>query len=187
MMYNYKEISNMKKLFGILALSLSSSVFAANFVSVDTEQVKGMKGGSDSVATYVRAGKDVGQFRLGLQSRTAKFDNGNVINSLETTAGIGIGFLQPYVGVGHDFGGNGFGSFNYGLVGIQAGTKLGPGFALAGVKTRVRADDNDPNQTITYATYSLPVTKQFSVNVNASRSTQTINERAVGVGLTFNY
>lgn len=177
----------MKKIIGILTFALGTSAFAANFVSVDSEKVTGLRGGSDSQATYLRAGKDVGSMRLGLQSRTAKFDNGDVVNSLEGTAGIDMGLLQPYVGAGHDFGGNGFGSFNYGLVGVQAGAKVGPGFALAGVKTRITADDADPKQTVTYGTYSIPVGKHFSVNLNASRSTQTINERALGLGVSFRY
>jgi hypothetical protein len=186
----------MKKIIAILALALTGTAFAADYVSVDIDSVNnasGVKGAKDSTAQYVRAGKGFGNYQLGLQSRTATIDGGGMLNSLEATLAnnkIKVAGITPFVGVGHDNGFNGAAKagYNYGLVGATAGTKVGPGFALVGVKTRVGSTEKvDTKQTVAFATYSIPVAKGFAVNLNASKSYQTIQENAFGLGLAFNF
>ena len=177
----------MKKILAATAVALSFGASAADFVSVDYDNVKGRNGATNSGATTVRAGKEISGIQVGMQSRTARFDGGWLSNSLEVTAGKNLGGVLPYVGVGHDFGYNGGATQNYGLVGGQFGLKAGPGFALAGVKTRVRTNASDTKQTVAYATYSVPVAKGVAVNFNASRSSQDIKENAVGAGLSFSF
>lgn len=177
----------MKKVLAATIVALSFSASAADFVSVDYDSVKGESGARNSNATTVRAGKEIGGLQFGLQSRTARFDGGGLANSLELTTGKNLGGFTPYVGVGHDFGYNGGRTQNYGLVGGQFGTKFGPGFALSGIKTRVRVNDTDTKQTVAYGTYSVPIAKSVAVNFNVSRSMQDIKEKAVGVGLSFGF
>jgi len=182
----------MKKIFAIMALALSTSAFAVDYVSVDVENVLGRKGATDSVAQYVRAGKGFGDYQVGLQSRTARFDTGVVVNSLEITGSnnkVNVAGVTPFVGVGHDNGFNGGQSFNYGLVGATYGRPVGPGFLLLGAKTRVGSTEDAARtkQTVGFATYSIPVAKNVAFNLNASRSGQDIKEKAFGAGLTFNF
>ena len=184
----------MKKIIAILALGLTSTVFAADYVSVDVDNVKGLNGASNSVAQYVRAGKQFGNLQMGLQSRTAQVEGGGLLNSLEITAAnnkINIGGIRPFVGIGYDNGFNGANgkSYEYGLIGATAGTKLGAGFALVGAKTRIGSTEDGPRtkQSVVFATYSLPVAKQVSLNFNVSKSYQTIQENAVGLGLGFSF
>jgi hypothetical protein len=186
----------MKKIFAILALALTGTAFAADYVSVDVDNVNntsGVKGAKDSTAQYVRAGKSFGNYQLGLQSRTAVIDGGGMLNSLEATLAnnkINVAGITPFVGVGHDNGLNAAAhtSYNYGLVGATAGFKAGPGFALVGVKTRVGSTEKvDTKQTVGFATYSIPVAKGVAVNLNASKSYQTIKENAYGVGVGFSF
>ena len=175
----------MKKILAILALTLGSSAFAANYFSVDVDHVSAANGGTDSVAQYVRAGTEIGGIQFGLQSRTARSNGGGLFSSLEVTGGKAFGMVTPFVGIGHD---NGTTPYNYGLVGATAGTKVGPGFALAGVKTRVGSTEtNRTKQTVGFATYSLPVAKNVSVNLNVSKSYQDIKENSVGLGLGFSF
>lgn len=177
----------MKKILAATIVALSFGASAANFVSVDYDNVIGRQGATNSGATTVRAGKEIGGLQLGMQSRTARFSGGGLANSLEATVGKDINGLLPYVGVGHDFGYNGGPTQNYGLVGAQYGLPIGPGFALAGIKTRVRTNAADTKQTVTYTTYSIPVAKNVAVNLNASYSAQDIKEKALGVGLSFGF
>lgn len=179
----------MKKILASVVLAgLATSASAINYVSVDVESVKGREGATDSVAQYVRAGTELGGIQFGVQGRTARFDGGNLVNSLEITGGKAIGALTPFVGVGHDNGFNGASPFNYAIVGATAGVPVGPGFALVGVKTRVGStEDTMTKQTLAFGTYSIPMSKTVSFNVNASRSFQDIKEDAVGVGLSFSF
>ena len=55
------------------------------------------------------------------------------------------------------------------------------------LKTRVNWDSSNPKQTVAFGTYSIPLTKAVSVNVNASRSYQDIKESAYGLGLTIGF
>lgn len=180
----------MKKILATLAFFAASSAFAQNYLSVDVDRVKGLNGASDSTAQYVRAGKAFGNLQLGLQSRTATIEGGGMLNSLEVTAAnnkLVVAGLKPFIGVGHDNGFNGGKSFQYGLVGATAGTKLGSGFALVGAKTRLNWDNANPKQTVGFATYMLPLAKDVSLNFNVSKSVQDIKENAYGLGLGFSF
>jgi hypothetical protein len=183
----------MKKIFAILALAVSSSAFAVSYVSVDVDNVLGRAGSGDSTAQYIRAGKEIGGIQYGLQGRTAKMKDGSgSLSSVEVTAAknnLNIKGVTPFVGVGHDNGFSGGAGYNYGLVGATYGLPVGPGFLLTGVKTRVGSTEDGARtkQTVGFATYSIPVAKDVSVNLNASRSGQTIKENAFGVGLGFRF
>lgn len=181
----------MKKLVIASAIALATvAASAANFVQVEQENVSGRAGATGSAVTYLRAGKDIGDMALGLQSRTARFDGGGIANSLEATIAnnkVSVLGLTPFVGTGHDFGGT-TGGFNYGLVGATTGAKVGPGVAYAGIKTRVlRQSDTDPKQTVGWVGYSIPVAKTTTLNVGISRSGQDIQEKGVSVGLGFGF
>ena len=132
----------------------------------------------------------MGDYSLGLQSRTAKFDNaGGIANSLEATVAnknVSAFGITPFVGVGHDFGNTASG-YNYGLVGATTGVKVGPGVAYAGAKTRVAVSAGDPKQTVGFAGYSVPVAQNVAFNVGVSRSGQDIKEKGVSVGLSFGF
>lgn len=182
----------MKKIFAILALAVTTSAFAGSYLSVDVDNVLGRNGSKDSTAQYIRAGKEIGGIQYGLQGRNAKNKDGSgSFSSVEVTAAknsINVAGITPFVGVGHDNGFNGGAGYNYGLVGATYGLKAGPGFLLTGVKTRVGSTAaTETKQTVGFATYSIPVTKDVSVNLNASRSGQDIKENAFGVGLGFSF
>lgn len=175
----------------ILAV-VSFAASAVSYVSVDVENVQGRKGAGDSTAQYIRAGKEIGGIQYGLQGRTATLkDNSGMLSSVEVTAAtnkVSFAGIRPFVGVGHDNGFSGGTPYNYGLVGATYGLKAGPGYLLTGVKTRVGSTERvDTKQTVGFATYSIPVTKDVSFNLNASRSGQDIKEKAFGVGLSFNF
>ena len=181
----------MKKL--LLALSLTAafaSAQAANFVSFDVDKVEDNGNGAKSTAQYFRAGKDISGMNLGIQVRTAVFDKGGMLNSVEVTAGKDlVKGVNTFVGVGYDNGFNGKvnGDFTYGLVGASTGMPLGPVWAFAGAKTRINWDNDNPKQTVAFAGVSLPVTKAMSLNASVSRSYQTIQEDAFGLGVRFAY
>lgn len=179
----------MKKIAFASLLALAAVSASAQYVSVDVDHVK-TKSGQESSAQYVRAGKNIGGIDFGLQSRTGVGNQGGMFNSLEVTAGNKLGPVAPFVGVGYDNGFNGApaGSYTYGLIGATAGAKVGPGFAFGGVKTRVGTSAKvETKQTVAFATYSIPVAKKISLNLNASRSYQDIKETAYGVGLGFGF
>jgi len=166
----------MKKTLIATSLALFATMAsAANFASVDVERVEDNKG-VVSQAQYVRVGKDMGKLNLGLQARTATFDKGGMLNSLEGTVGSGFKVMglpvDAYVGLGHDNGFNGAAgkSYQYGLVGATTGVKMGPFWSYAGVKTRVNWDSSNPKQTVGFAGLSYSLTKDVSVNVGASKS-----------------
>lgn len=179
-----------KTLIALSMLAAFSSTQAANFVSFDVDQVKDTRNKAESTAQYFRAGKDVAGLNLGLQVRTAVFDKGGMLNSVEATAGKDlIKGINTFVGVGYDNGFNGKvdGNFTYGLVGASTGAPVGPAWAFGGVKTRVNWDDKNPRQTVTFIGASMPLTKATSVSASISRSYQDIEEKAVGVGLRLSY
>jgi hypothetical protein len=179
----------MKKTLLALALSLGFATTAqASWVSYDVDQVKAdAKGGKDSTAHYFRAGFSMSGLDTMVQARSAAFDGGGLVHSVEATVGKAIGMVTPFVGVGHDLGFNGAKSFNYGLVGASTGMKLGPAWAYAGAKTRLNWDDANPKQTVTFIGASLPVSKKLSVNAGYSKSTQDIKEHAVGFGARLSF
>jgi hypothetical protein len=181
----------MKKTLIATSLALFATVAsAANFASVDVERVEDNKG-AVSQAQYVRVGKDMGKLSLGLQARTATFDKGGMLNSLEATVGSGFKVMglpvDAYAGVGHDNGFNGGRSFQYGLVGATTGAKMGPFWSFAGVKTRVNWNDKNPAQTVGFAGLSYPLRKDVSVHVGASKSWGDIKETAHGVGVRVSF
>ena len=174
----------MKKTIVTLAIAAASmSVSAANFVSLDVDKVKDDKTGVGSHAQYVRAGVDAVGLNFGLQVRTATFDGGGMLNSLEATAGKQLGPVNVFGGVGHDNGFNGGRNFQYGLVGVSTGMKLGPVWGDAGAKTRGNWETANPSQTLVFAGASLPLTKSVSVNAGWSRSFSDIQETAWGAGI----
>lgn len=183
----------MKKIFAILALAISGTAFAADYVSVDVDNVLGRNGSGDSTAQYIRAGKGFGDYQFGLQGRTATMkDNSGILSSVEATVAnnkVNFKGVTPFVGAGHDNGFNGGTPYNYGLVGATYGLKAGPGFLLTGVKTRVGSTEAGARtkQTVGFATYSIPVAKNVALNLNASRSGQDIKENAFGLGLGFSF
>ena len=61
--------------------------------------------------------------------------------------------------------------------------KLGPVWGYAGVKTRLNWEGANPDQTVTFAGVSYPVTKAVSVNAGWSKSFQDIKETAWGLGV----
>ena len=182
----------MKKILAILALAISGTAFAADYVSVDVDNVLGRGRAADSTAQYIRAGKEISGIQFGLQGRTATMkDNSGSLSSVEVTAAknsVSVLGITPFVGMGHDNGFSGGTPYNYGLVGATTGVKVGPGFALLGVKTRVGTTAAvETKQTVAFGTYSIPVAKNVAVNLNVSRSYQDIKENAYGVGLGFSF
>ena len=174
----------MKKTILSIAMAVGFGTAQAGWISYDLDHVKAdAKGGSDSQAHYIRAGGSVAGFNTMMQARTASFDGGGMVHSVELTAGKQLGPINPFVGVGHDLGFNGSKSFQYGLIGASAGMPVGKVFAYAGAKTRVNWDDANPKQTVTFIGVSVPVTKALSANVGASKSTQDIKETAFGAGV----
>lgn len=176
----------------LLALALATvavTSHAANYVSFDVDQVKDTSNKAESTAQYFRAGKDMAGLNWDLQVRTAVFEKGGMLNSVEATAGKNIVGVNAFGGIGYDNGFNGKvnGDFTYGLVGVRAGAPIGPLYAFSGVKTRVNWDDANPKQTVTWAGVSMPINRSFSVSASISRSMQDIQEKAVGVGLRINY
>lgn len=177
-----------KSLFALVAF-IALSAQAGGSVQVEQEHVIGRAGGANSEVTYLRAGKDFGNYSLGLQARNARFSTNSIASSLEATVSnksVSAFGITPFVGVGHDFGSTTNG-YNYGLVGATTGAKIGPGYAYAGAKTRVRASTTDPKQTVGFAGYSVPVAKDIAVNVGLSRSGQDIKERGASVGVSFGF
>ena len=180
----FKKENIMKKTIVTLATALSAmTVSAANFVSLDVDRVKDDKTGVVSHAQYVRAGVDAFGLNLGLQARTAAFEGGGMVNSVEGTVGKQLGLLNVFGGLGHDNGFNGGRSFQYGLLGGSVGMPFGPVYAFAGAKTRVNWNDRNPNQTVAFAGVSRNLTKSVSVNANWSQSRQDIKETSWGLGV----
>lgn len=175
----------MKKTIIAIATALLATTSAiAGRVSLDVERVEDNRG-AVSQAQYFRAGTKMGGLDLGLQVRTAVFDKGGMLNSVEATAGKQVGAFQLYGGLGHDNGFNGAAgkSFQYGVVGASTGMPLGPVYAYGGVKTRVNWDSANPKQTVGFAGVSVPVTKRVSVHAGGSKSWGDIKETAWGAGV----
>ena len=169
----------------------ASHASASNYVSVDVDHVTDTKTKVQSTAQYIRAGYDVSGVTLGLQARTATFETGGMVNSLEGTVGksmtlpLGKFTVTPFVGAGHDNGFNGGRGkdFQYGLVGVNAGMPLGPVYAFSGIKTRVNFDKTNPDQTVAFAGVSYPLTKAVSLSTSVSASRGDITENAFGFGI----
>lgn len=174
-----------KLLLAFVAATVVGGASAANFASVEVDRVKDDRTGAVSQAQYVRVGVDVGAYNLGLQSRTAVFEKGGMLNSAEGTVGRNFGPVNVFGGLGFDNGFNGAkgGSFQYGLVGAATGMPLGPVFGFAGVKTRLNWQKGTPDQTVAFGGLSYNVTKGVSVELDVSKSKQDIRETAYGLGV----
>jgi len=180
----------MKKILTATLVALSCAASAADYFSVDIDSVNDQASGARSTAQYIRAGKQVSGLQLDVQNRTAVAQSGGMLSSLEVTAGKSMFGVTPFVGVGFDNGLNGArnADYKYGLVGATAALKAGPGFALAGVKTRVGTTaTTETKQTVVFGTYSVPVAKNVAINLNASKSYQDIQENAYGLGVGFSF
>jgi hypothetical protein len=180
----------MKKIVLAVAVTLSGVASAADFANLDIDHVRDMKNRNMSNAQYLRIGKDVAGLQIGAQARTQVWNESGMANSVEVTAGKSFGMFTPFVGVGFDNGYNGVKNqdYQYGLVGATAGLKVGPGFALAGVKHRIGTTaHNETKQTVAFGTYSIPMTKAVDLRLNFSKSYQDIRENAYGVGVGFNF
>ena len=139
----------MKKIALASILALTGFVAsAANYASFDVDYVKDQVSKQTSTAQYVRIGKELSGIQYGLQSRTANYHDGSgMFNSVEVTAGKGMGMFTPFVGVGFDMNKNGVGQqYNYGLVGATTALKVGPGLAIGGVKTRINDQSYKPTR-----------------------------------------
>lgn len=184
----------MKKIFAILALASASTVFAADYVSVTVDAVTNRATGVESTVQYVRAGKEIDGIQYGLTSRTARNDNGTgLFNSLDVTVGKNLSTnsvtITPYVGAAYDNTRNGAGTpYYYGLVGVNAGTVIGPGYALAGIKTRALTTAAvETKQTVVFAQYSYPIAKKVSLVANVGYSMEDIKERSYGIGISVGF
>ena len=178
----------MKKIAIASLIAVAAAAQAGGFVSYGVDQVTDRVSNKQSIAQYVRAGTSLGGFNLGLQNRNARTnDNQSMFNSLELTAGKTVFGINPFVGVGFDNGGNGAKPYEYGLVGANAGVKVGPGYAMAGAKTRVNWDSANPKQSVVFATYDMPVISKVSVGLGVSQSYQDIQDRAVGLTVSVGF
>lgn len=184
----------MKKIFAIAALALSGAAFAADYVDVAVEHVTDRVSSAKSTVQYVRAGKEISGIQYGLQSRTARSNDGTgLYSSLEGTVGKNLQVaglnVTPFVGAGRDFSKNGASEpYSYGLVGASAGKAVLGGYAMAGVKTRVGSTETtNTKQTVTFAQFAYPVAKNIAVTAGVSRSAQDIKERAFSVGVSVGF
>lgn len=185
----------MKKIIAILALAVTSTAFAADFVSVSVEHVKSRTDDSKSTVQYVRAGKEINGLQYGLQSRSARADDGTgLYSSLEGTVGKNLQVaglnVTPFVGAGRDLTKNGANEpYTYGIVGANVGKPVLGGYALAGVKTRAGSTESSSRtkQTLAYAEFAYPVAKNVSLTAGVTRSAQDIKERAYSVGVSVGF
>lgn len=184
----------MKKIAMALLATIAFAASAADFVSVAVDHVTNRASGAESTVQYVRAGKEIAGLQYGLQSRAGRSNDGTgLFYSLEGTVGKNLSVaglnVTPFVGAGRDLTKNGANDpFTYGLVGATAGKAVLGGYAMAGVKTRVGSTETtNTKQTVTFAQFAYPVTKQVSVVAGVSRSAQDIKERAVSLGLSVGF
>ena len=192
----------MKKILTTLALvAFISSVSAANFVELAYENVNATPSTKDGASQTIRVGKDVGGLSLGLQAKSRTIDTGGIKSSLEANlgkefklAGIvvstggaggdGGNVVRPFAGIGHDYGtGTTASSFDYGVVGLGAGTKINVFTVGASVKHRVNWDSVAPEQTAIGAFVGYPITKDFEVRLNVGQSYRDIKEKTIGGSL----
>ena len=180
-----------KSMFTALLAVLAVSAFGADYATVEVDHVRDTVTKQSYAAEYVRFGAEVAGLQLGLQDRTGDYRDGTgLFHSTEATVGKTVFGITPYVGLGFDDGKNGGAgnAYQYGLVGINAGLKAGPGYAFGGVKTRANeAHSTNPKQTVAYGTYSIPVVQKVSFDLNLSKSYQDIHENSYGLGLTVNF
>jgi hypothetical protein len=184
----------MKKILATLVLASAGTAFAADFVSVSVDHVTNRATGVTSTAQYLRAGKEIDGIQYSVMSRTARNNNGTgLFNSIEGTVGKNYQVqgitVTPYVGAAYDNTKNGSSTpFYYGVTGVTAGTRLGSGRALVGVKTRALTTAAvETTQTLGFVQYSYPVAKDLSLFVGSSYSVGDIKERAFGAGISVGF
>ena len=71
----------MKKFAIAMLTALSFGAFAADFVSVSVEHVTDRVSSAKSTVEYVRAGKEINGLQYGLQSRSARSNDGTGLYS----------------------------------------------------------------------------------------------------------
>jgi hypothetical protein len=185
----------MKKFAIAMLTALSFGAFAADFVSVSVEHVTDRSNSAKSTVEYVRAGKEINGLQYGLQSRSARSNDGTgLYSSLEGSVGknysvVGLN-VTPFIGAGRDLSKNGATEpYTYGFVGTNVGKPVLGGYALAGVKSRAGSTEGAgrTKQTLMYAEYSYPVAKNLFLTAGVTRSTQDIRERAVALGVAVGF
>ena len=183
----------MKKILGALALvAFVGSANAANFIELSYDNVNADPSSKDGTAQTIRAGKDAAGLNFGLQVKTRTIDSGGIKNTVEVNVGkefnlAGI-VVKPFAGVGHDNGTGSTGSgFEYGLVGLAAGTKVSVFNVGALVKNRINWQNNTPEQTVVNAFVGYPITKDFEARVNIGQSFRDIKEKTIGGALVVRF
>jgi len=173
----------------LVACAGLSQAAAGDYASVQVDHVKDSKSGAVSTAQYFRAGTAAYGLNLDAQVRTAVFSKGGMLNSVEFTAGKGLGPINVFGGLGHDNGFNGAkgGSYDYGLVGVSAGYGIGKAYGFGGVKTRLNWEASNPRQTVAFAGVSYALTKSLSVDADWSKSYGNIKEDAIGLGMRVSF
>lgn len=180
----------MKKTIFALTLALASvTSFAAGSASVEVARVTNNDTGAVSQAQTVSINTGSGALAYGLKVRTSVAEAGGLGNSIEGTVGSTIKTVLPltvYGGVGHDNGANGArgAAYQYGLVGVSTGYKLGVVNAHAGVQTRLNWETNAPKQNLGYVGASVALSKSVTATASFSRSFQDIREDSFGLGLS---
>lgn len=181
----------MKKIVLAAVIALYTGMVSAdNFATLDIDHVRNVNNRNMGNAQTLRVGKDFDGFQLAGQARNMVWNEGGAANNLEITAGKKIGLITPFLGMGFDNGYNGAknADYQYGLVGASAGTRIGTGFASAGIKARMGSTaSTGTKQTVAFGTYSVPVNKTVDIRVNLSKSYQDIRENAYGVGVGFKF
>ena len=152
----------MKKILTAIALVASiSTAGAANYVELGYENANATPSSRDGAAQTIRVSKDVGGINLGLQAKVRTIEAGGIKSSVEANVGNefklpGI-IVKPFVGIGHDYGtGKNSTGFEYGLVGIKAGTKINVFNVGVLVKQRLNWDSTAPEQTVVGAFVGYP-------------------------------
>jgi len=179
----------MKKILTTLALIVSiSSASAANFIEFAYDNVHADPSSKDGAAQTIRIGKDVGGVNLGLQAKSRTVEAGGIKSSVEANVGKEFNLsgivVKPFAGIGHDDGtGKTSTGFEYGLVGIAAGTKINVFNVGASIKQRINWDSVAPEQTVVGAFVGYPITKDFETRINLGQSFRDIKEKSIGVAL----
>ena len=174
-----------KTLFATALLASAVSASAAGFVELAVDTSHATPAAYNNTAQVIRAGKDFAGLSLGVQVKTMTINAGGLKNDVQLTVGKQVGAFKPFVGVGHDNATNGMvgKDFDYGIVGVSTGTRVGA-FNVGGViKTRANFETNKPKQTVVGVAVGYPLNKDFEVRANFGQSFQDIKEKTAGVSL----
>ena len=174
-----------KTLLATALLASAVSASAAGFVELAVDNSHAEPKAFNNTAQVIRAGKDYAGLSLGVQVKTMTINTGGLKNDVQLTVGKQLGAFKPFVGVGHDNGTNGMvgKDFDYGIVGVSAGTRVA-GLNVGGmVKSRVNFESNKPKQTVVGVAVGYPLNKDFEVRANLGQSFQDIKEKTIGLSL----